>query len=238
MRTFLSGRGFFTRLMTAINMPVHTHSLIALAGTFLQRLVVHLCRPVCACLLIAMPLAALAGEPPPYPEDPFAWEREPVAPTEIGTARGQTHITALGALVSGKNSADTYLGGQLGIEFVLHEFGGIRISGFQDLVDTDQLGLAYRFSSVRVGPTLHVSPYRRVDLGVYAEGGLVVVDAVDGKTSEKAPEAVLGGFITLYLDSYVFVQMELQRAWANIEINNAYAAQPRTAAMLGIGLAF
>lgn len=195
--------------------------------------------PVCLFLAVLGSSApALAAEPPPYPDDPFAWEREKMPATEIGTARGQTRLSALGALVSGNNSADIYLGGQLACEFMLHEFGGVRIAGFQDVFDTDNKGLAHKFSSIRVGPALHIQPYRRVDLGVYAEGGIVIVDFIDGRSSGKAPEAVLGGFITVHLDSFFFVQLELERAWANIEINNVYANQDRTAAMMGIGISF
>lgn len=189
-----------------------------------------------AALILAGPVSA-AGTPG-YPDDPFADEREVLPATETGTARGQTRLSALGALVQGKNSAETYLGGQLAMEFMLHEFGGVRIAGFQDIVGTDGNGLARKFSSIRVGPALHVQPYRRVDFGVYAEGGIVIVDFIDGKSSDKAPEATLGGFITIHLDSFVFLQLELERSWANVEINNAYTNQDRTAAMMGIGVAF
>lgn len=188
-----------------------------------------------ACLV---PSAVHGADTPTYPEDPFASEYERQPATQVGTARGQTRLSALGALVSGGNSADIYLGGQLGIEFMLHEFGGVRIVGFQDVVDTDGLGLKYKFSSMRVGPALHLSPYRRVDVGVHAAGGMLVVDMIDGKTAQKAPEAVLGGFITIHVDSFMFVQLELERAWANIEIGNVYTPQHRTAAMLGLGVAF
>lgn len=173
-----------------------------------------------------------------YPDDPFAddYRRQPA--TQIGTARGQTRVSALGALVEGNNSADVYLGGQLAVEFMLHEFGGIRLSGFQDTLEANGQSLARKFSSMRAGPALHLRPYRRVDLGPYAAGGLLVVDMVDGKTSQKTAEAVLGGFITVHLDSFVFVQLELERAWAALNNGGNYVPEHRTAAMLGIGVAF
>lgn len=184
---------------------------------------------------------AVALEPPAggYPDDPFAWEREPLQPSAIGSGRGQTHLFALGALTRGKNSReDIYFGGQLGIEFQLHEFGAIRISGFQDLVETDGGQLAHKFSSVRVGPALHLRPYRRIDLGSYLEGGLLVVDAVDGRTSVTAPEVTLGGFISIHIDSHIYLQLELERAWSNVELNGVLDDQHRSAAKLGLGLVF
>src|SRR5690606_28818902 len=137
--------------------------------------------------------------------------------TEIGSGRGQTHLFILGALVDGKNSDDIYFGGELGIEFQLHEFGGIRISGFQDFSETNFDSLKHKFSSVRAGPVLHLRPYRKVDLGVFSTGGVLVVDAVDGKT-ETAPEITFGGFISIHLNSHSYVQLELEGAWSNIEV--------------------
>lgn len=73
-------------------------------------------------LLLVTPAWAAESPVTGYPEDPFAWGREPLAPAAIGSARGQTHIFALGALTHGGNSSeDIYFGGQLGIEFQLHE---------------------------------------------------------------------------------------------------------------------
>lgn len=196
----------------------------------------------CATLLglatAAAPALATDGLRLPYPDDPLAHDREPLRTVEIGSARGQTRLTALGALVNGKNSDDTYLGGQLGIEFQLHEFGAVRINGFQDLVEPDGSRLRNRFSSMRVGPALHLRPYRRIDFGPYTEAGLLLVDAVNGRRGDKGVEVVMGGFITIHLDSHVFVQLELERAWSTLEVDGVLDDQHRTAAKLGLGLAF
>lgn len=183
------------------------------------------------------PLHAEAG-PGNYPDDPFAHDREPLEPTEIGSGRGQSHLFALAALVDGDNSDHVYFGGQLGIEFQLHEFGGIRLSGFQELVDGDGNQLAHKFTSLRVGPALHLRPYRRLDLGVYSEAGLLVIDVVDGKFDVTAPETTLGGFISIHLDSRVYVQLELEHVSSNAEVDGVLGKQDRTAAKLGLGLVF
>lgn len=195
---------------------------------------------VCALALMlsaALPLKA-QDSPGNYPEDPFAEERRHLAPTEVGTARGQTQFTALGALVSGPQSDDTFQGGQLSTEFVLHEFMGIRNTVFQDLTGTDFSGLDYRISSLRVGPALHLRPYRRVDIGSYAEGGIALLDLFESGSSARAPEVALGGFISIFVDSFVFVRLELQRTWTRIDTEDVAGSQNRTAGMLGIGVAF
>lgn len=207
----------------------------------------RLCYPLSALFAIGW-LAistAFAGQPLDlglghgHPDDPFAEERAPVRATEIGTARGQVRASALAALIDGNSAADDYLGGQLAVEFMLHEYGGVRIAGFQELWDAHfQDRLVRKLSSIRVGPALHLSPYRRVDFGVYAEGGIVIADFIDGQTSDKAPEATLGGFVTVHVDSFIFLQAEFERAWANVELNGTYLNQDRTAAMIGLGVAF
>lgn len=193
----------------------------------------------CLLALCLAPVAASAAEPRKnYPDDPFADDRLLLKPVEIGATRGQVQFSALGALVQGSNSKDTYLGGKLGLEFMLDEFGAIRITGFQDLVEQDGEQLAHKFSSARVGPALHLRPWKRVDLGPYLEGGIVVVDAVDGRTSAKGPEVAMGGFITIHIDSYVFIRMELERAWTNVEVDGVLDNHHRSAAMFGLGFNF
>ncbi len=173
-----------------------------------------------------------------YPEDPFRYQYEPLSTREVGTAPGQLHLMALAALVSGDNSEDTYLGGKLGAEYIVHEYVGLRLSGFQDLIETNDEPLTHTFSSVRAGTVIHLNPYSRFDLGAYGDVGLLVVDAVDGKTSDKAVEGVLGGFMTFYTGQQTFVRLELERAWCNVEIDNVPGSQHRTAAMMGLGILF
>ncbi len=173
-----------------------------------------------------------------YPEDPFAMDRELLPATEIGTARGQTRLTVMGALTHGNNSSrNIYLGGKVSLEFMLHEFGSVRISGFQDLLENDLDSLNHRFSSARVGTALHLSPYRRVDLGPYLEAGALVVDTLKDDSS-IGPEVAVGGFITIHLNSFWYLQLELERAFARAEVAGLLGSQNRTAAMLGLGFAF
>lgn len=193
---------------------------------------------LCFSGLLAAPPAAAADGIFPYPADPFAQDRRPIRTKEVGSARGQAHLFVLGALVDGKSADDVYFAGQIGIEFQLHEFGAIRLSGFQELVDGEGESLTHNLTSVRVGPALHLRPYRTVDLGAYMEGGVVFVDAVDGRFGDTAPEVVFGGFISIHFDSHNYIQLELEHAAANIPIDGVIAPRDRTAAKLGLAMVF
>lgn len=186
-------------------------------------------------LTLLMVSQAMAAD---YPEDPFEFDRRPMTASQIGTAPGQLQFTVLGALVDGDVSDDIYFGGQLGLEYVMHEFYGIRMSGFQDVSESDFASLDYNISSIRFGPAMHLQPYHRVDLGSYLEGGVAILDMFGGEQNDTAPEVALGGFITIHLNSFYFVRMELQRSWTTLEIDDVLQSRNRTAAMLGIGAAF
>lgn len=176
------------------------------------------------------------AQPKSYPDDPFKWERRPVNFREIGTAVGQLRLSALGGFVVSGNSDKQYLVGQLSSETIFHEFVGVRFSGIQELQDQGD-GRDYKFSSIRFGPAYHYRPYRKIDIGSFLEGGAVIVDLYSGG-SDSAPEVALGGFITYYLNSYVFIQMELQRSWANMDIDGVQGSHNRTLSIAGFGVAF
>lgn len=173
-----------------------------------------------------------------YPDDPFLLDRSLLSPTAIGTAPGQMQVTALGALISGKSSDKKYLGGQLGLEFMMNEFGGMRISSFQEICDKEGDGLSHKLSSFRIGPALHFNPFHAFDYGTFVEGGIATVDAIEGHTSDRAPDVAIGGFLSYHLNSAFFIRAELARAWSNLEIEQVTVQQQRTAGPLGFGLAF
>lgn len=190
-------------------------------------------------LLAATVQASLAAERQSYPEDPFALEYQRLPARAIGITPGQVNVTILPSIVSGNNSSDdVYFGGKLGSEYILNEFAGARFTLSQDILETNGKSLGRAFSSMRFGSSLHLFPYSRFDMGTFVEGGLMVVDAVDGKTGDKAPEVAAGGFMTFHIDSSVFIRAELERIWCNAEIDSVRASYHRTAASLGIGIAF
>jgi len=187
--------------------------------------------------LSILPNAALATEKN-YPEDPFAYDRELLPATEVGTVPGQVQVTALAALISGDSSDENYVGGQIGIEFMMNEFASLRISNFQEICETDGAGLSHKLSSLRFGSALHFNPYNRFDYGSFIEGGVTTVNAIEGEGGKKAPDVAVGGFLTYHVDSALIIRAELSRAWTNVEIDKATVAQNRTAGLLGFGIAF
>lgn len=173
-----------------------------------------------------------------YPENPFARDHYPLPAKERGAAPGQVQFSVLGALVSGQNNDDLYFGGKIGSEKILNEYGGIRFTAFQDVMETNGQSLEHKITSFRSGPAWHFFPFSAFDVGSYLEAGVAVLDLVDGKTGTKAPEVAVGGFIDFHVNSTLFVRAELERTWCNLDVNDAVVKQHRTAAMLGFGFAF
>lgn len=198
---------------------------------------------LCMATGVLSPVASAASAAGTYPENPFASDHVLVEENEVGAAPGQVQAFILGALVSGGGHDDTYLGGKIGNDKILNEYAGVRFSVYQDVIESDGDSLDFAVTSFRMGPSFHFFPYRRIDMGVYGEGGLAVVDLVNGKTSTKAPEIVTGGFITYHVDSAFFIQAELERSWCNLDGDNSGedavpAKLHRSAALLGFGIAF
>lgn len=173
-----------------------------------------------------------------YPENPFARDHHPLPAKERGAAPGQVQFSVLGAWISGQNSDDLYVGGKIGSEKILNEYGGIRFTAFQEVMESDGQSLDHKITSFRSGPAWHLFPFSAFDVGSFLEAGVVVVDLVDGKTGTKAPEVAVGGFIDFHVNSTLFVRAELERAWSNLDVNDVVVKQHRTAAMLGFGFAF
>lgn len=193
-------------------------------------------------MLLGVALASTATLADPadqgYPENPFARDHHPLPAKERGAAPGQMQFSVLGALVAGQNSDDLYFGGKIGSEKILNEYGGIRFTVFQEVMESDGQSLEHKITSFRSGPAWHFFPFSAFDVGSYLEAGVAVLDLVDGKTSIKAPEVAVGGFIDFHVDSSLFIRAELERAWCNLDVSDAVVKQHRTAAMLGFGLAF
>lgn len=190
-------------------------------------------------LVFAYSVTAESSDSGRYPDDPFKYDNQLIKASEIGSAPGQIQFAVLGATISGNNSKeDYYFGGKLSTEYILNESNGLRFTAFQDTFDTDGGSLQRKFTSLRSGPTFHFLPYKQIDMGSYMEAGFVVVDLIDGKSGDKAPEVAVGGFIIYHIDSAFFIRAEMERSWTQIEINGVTGKYHRTAALLGLGISF
>ncbi len=189
----------------------------------------------CALCISTIPLTWAGSR---YPNDPFSWQYEPMEADEIGTTKGQMQFSILGSLVISSSHDNDYLAGKLSNDYMLNEYGALRFSLAGDLFEADGSGLEHRLSSFRFGSSWHLNPYRAIDIGTYVDAGVAIVDMLDGKSGDKAPEVTLGGFLIYHLDSAFFVRAEMDRTWCNIEINGIETKQHRTAMSLGLGMAF
>lgn len=173
-----------------------------------------------------------------YPDDPFAWQHKPMDAKEIGTTAGQMQFSVLGTTVISSSNDDPYLGGKMGSDYMLNEYGALRFYVAQDLFEPNGGSIEHRFTSFRFGSSWHLNPYRAVDIGSFIDAGVLVVDFIKGKSGDKAPEVSLGGFMMYHIDSALFIRAEMERAWCNVEIDGIDTKQHRTALSLGLGMAF
>ena len=116
------------------------------------------------------------GPPLPLPPNyPFPDEYEIPREKELGTTAGQWRIRALfGGAYGGsmKPNVSPALAMNVVTEWMLTSMIGLRWTG----AATIPLGDAPQVFAGRLGPSLHLLPYRRVDVGAFFDGGLATLD--------------------------------------------------------------
>ncbi|MCA9524451.1 MAG: hypothetical protein KC609_25970 [Myxococcales bacterium] len=177
-----------------------------------------------AILLLATLLVshALWAATPRYPEDPFSGEYRPPKARELGTTAGQVRLACnLGAQV---NKSPQLLV-QCGAEVMTWAFLGIRAT---TLFTAKRFGHSSPHAfALRVGPSIHVIPFSRVDLAAFFEGGAQAIEPF-GKTWMAV---IAGGLtFTISLSSYWFVQLEGQVSWG------VYKKQGQGQHLVGVNL--
>jgi len=148
----------------------------------------------------AQPAVPPAGAHPP---DPFASEYLPLPPTG-GVAPGQ--VRAVGMVGAGYYR-DVHLAAQGTLEVVGLSNLGVRGTLAANL----PLGLTdAQLASARVGPALHLLPYRKLDVGAYLEAGGAAVDVLRERrtamfvtTPGVTVDLALGAYWTLHLEAAV-----------------------------------
>jgi hypothetical protein len=96
------------------------------------------------------------------------------------------------------------------LEWMASAYVGLRATG---MIQLTRLGDAPHEVSGRIGPWLHFLPYRRVDLGLFFEGGITALDLASTSRS-ASPIVAGGGFLDVYVTSYVFVHSQLEITWS------------------------
>jgi hypothetical protein len=144
-----------------------------------------------------MLLLQLAAAAPP---DPFAAEYAPPKSIEVGTAANQLRLlgSAGGLVEQGLGAA-----AQGTMELMTIPWIGVRGSSLVTIPFTNGPQLL----GARLGPSLHLLPYQRVDLGSFFEGGAALVDVT--KSSHAWMPVVAGGLtLDLAVTSFLVVHLE------------------------------
>jgi hypothetical protein len=134
-------------------------------------------------------------------EDPFAAEYAPPRPVTIGTSAGQFRIFGGGGGFIGHGIG---LAGQGTLELMTLPWIGVRSSSMLTIpFDHDPQLWAFR-----LGPSLHVLPYHRVDLSIFSEGGFSLVDITRSGKRTIMPVIAGGGSFDIFATTFLVIRME------------------------------
>jgi hypothetical protein len=131
---------------------------------------------------------------------PYAEEYAPPRDPEVGTAAGQLRI--LGA-AGGAYGDGVSVAAQGTIELMTTAWLGVRSSS----LITVPLGNDPQLWSFRLGPSLHLFPYHRVDVGAFFDGGLALVNLTRSDHTAM-PVIAAGGTIDVALSSFIVIHLE------------------------------
>jgi hypothetical protein len=178
------------------------------------------------CAVLVATSAHLASAHPP---DPFAADYLVPDERDVGTTAGQVHFIASSVL--GHASQGTSLGGQLTFELMTIAVIGIRSTLHADMIHS--AGDPSVFAA-RVGPSLHLLPYRRFDLSVFVEGGVARVGPAMG-AGYYEPMLSPGIGVQLWLTPSWFVGVDAQLDWFALAASEQYVRASGVASV-GLGL--
>jgi hypothetical protein len=156
--------------------------------------------------LALAPAVARAEHPP----DPFASQYVVPPDRDFGTAAGQLRAIGSGLVAFGPAGPEVGLQGTLelmtlayvGVRSTL-EWTALRPSG-QPMV-----------LAGKIGPSLHLVPYRVVDVSLFFEGGVAGIDLTsEAGPTTAAPILSPGATLQVWLASWAFLQAEGHVDWA------------------------
>lgn len=150
--------------------------------------------------------AEVAPAPGAHPPDPFAAEYQPLPPARAGVAPGQYRFLGMGG-------AGYYRDAHLATQGTIEAIGQPNLGVRGSLTATVPLGLTdAQVFAARVGPALHLLPYRKLDLGAYLEAGGAIVDvlrtrrtAMFALTPGVTADVALGAYWTLHVEGAVLL---------------------------------
>lgn len=178
-------------------------------------------------LLLRCPIARAQQD-----SDPFAASYELPRERELGTTAGQFRTIGSALLVFSRAGVSPGLHGTL--ELLTFPYLSFRGS-LQTTVAAPGSEPLPVFAA-KTGPSLHVLPYRRVDLSFFFEGGVAVVNATKG---DRAPMAVAspGATFELWLSYWAFLRLEAHVDCGFYAQDAAARKYVRVGTAFGVGLA-
>lgn len=174
----------------------------------------------------ALAASARAAHPP----DPFASQYVVPAERDVGTTAGQFRMIGSGLVGIGADSPELGLQGTLELMTVAYlgvrsslEWTALRPSGEPMLL------------AGKVGPSLHLLPYRPVDVSFFFEGGIAGID-LTGKATAM-PIVSPGMTFQIWLASWAFLQAEGHLDWGIFATDGAARGYLRAMGLGGLGIA-
>jgi hypothetical protein len=165
-----------------------------------------------------------------HPPDPFASEYVVPADRDVGTTAGQFRMIGSGLVGIGADSPQLGLQGTLelmtlaylGVRSTL-EWTALRPSGEPMLL------------AGKVGPSLHLLPYRPVDVSLFFEGGIAGIDLTGQATA--MPIISPGMTFQVWLASWAFLQAEGHLDWGIFATDSVARGYLRAMGLGGLGIA-
>ncbi len=173
----------------------------------------------------------------PHPKDPFAGEYELPRKRQIGTTAGQFRMVGSGMITLGGKAPGFGVHG--GLELMTFPYLGVRGSLQTTVYARDASASASSEPLVfaaKAGPSFHLLPYRRVDLSLFFEGGVAVVEPTK-PDSTPMPIFSPGGTLELWLSHFAFLRLEGRLDWGLYDRAGEAQRYRRFGGLLGLGIA-
>ena len=165
-----------------------------------------------------------------HPPDPFAAQYVVPQDDDVGTAAGQVSAFAGGVLALGRGGAE--LGAQGTLELMATAYLGVRSSlAWTALRPTGEPMVL----AGTLGPSVHLFPYRPVDLSFFFEAGFAGVDLTGQPTA--MPLASPGMALEVWLTGWAFVRGEGRLDWGIYGQSDAARGYVRLLGVAGLGIA-
>jgi hypothetical protein len=149
---------------------------------------------------------------------------------DVGTTAGQLRAVGGGLVAVGHDGPEVGLQGTLELMTLAYlgvrsslEWTALRPSGEPMLL------------AGKIGPSLHLFPYRPVDLSFFFEAGFAGVDLTGQATA--MPIVSPGGTLEVWLAPWVFLRGEAHLDWGIYGANDAARGYLRLVGFGGLGLA-